>query len=364
MPLGIYHDKQSNTYTVCNTRFDWNRADVPPDNWPNNITTASRFQKWDSAGVFQWSVGLHTAAPNRPPGEFSQVRGILGELRGCLVVLDAREPASVWTPDGLYAGSLYGERTQDGLPHVPYNEVYQDDNHWGLIMQTPGGDVLWGGMSHNSTPIYRIHGWDNWERQSGKLTIKHSSTGALWKGNGLPAEYFANTDLSGEPALRRTDADIWFGPIGGAFREIKPRTPWFSGAEQSTFHDTQFSARWQGFFEVPFSEDFTFVAYTYGRPQGNKLSGSKVRLWLNGKLIIDEWKDVKLDKVSDPHPTRACRSQPVSLTAGQLVPIRLEYAAAGGDGDHLHLFVGSKTLDLRHVPSALLYSEKPFSTKK
>ena len=361
MPLGIYHDKQSNTYTVCNTRFDWNRADVPADNWPNNITTASRFQKWNSAGVFQWSVGLHTAAPNRPPGEFSQVRGILGELRGCLVVLDAREPASVWTPDGLYAGSLYGERTQDGLPHVPYNEVYQDDNHWGLIMQTPGSDVLWGGMSHNSTPIYRIHGWDDWERQSGKIRVNSPATGALWKGNGLPAEYFANTDLSGEPALRRTDPDIWFGPIGGAFRQIKARTPWFSGADQSTFHDTQFSARWHGFFEVPFSEDFTFVAYSYGRP---KLSGSKVRLWLNGKLIIDEWKDVKLDKVTDPHPTRACRAQPVSLTAGQLVPIRLEYAAAGGDGDHLHLFVGSKTLDLRHVPSALLYSERPFSTKK
>jgi len=358
-PLGIFHDNQGNTYTVCNTRFDWNKADVPPLTWPNNITTASRFEKWNSAGVFQWSVGLHTAAENRPPGEFAQVRGILGELRGCLVVLDAREPASVWTRDGLYVGSLYAEHTVDGLPHNSYNEVYQNDNHWGLIMQTSKGDILWGGMSHNSTPIYRIRGWDNWERQSGKLTIKHPATGAQWKGTGLQAEYFTNISLSGEPALRRTDPDIWFGPMLGDFREIRARKPWFSGTEQSIFTTAQFSARWQGFFEAPFSEDFTFVGYTYGRQQAKNIFGGKVRLWVNGKLIIDEWKDVRLDKAGDVHPTRACSSTPVHLTAGQLVPIRLEYAAAGGDGDHLHLFLASNSLDLRHVPPALLYTQRP-----
>jgi hypothetical protein len=364
LPLGIFHDNQGNTYTVCNTRFDWNKADVPPLTWPNNITTASRFEKWNSAGVFQWSVGLHTAAENRPPGEFAQVRGILGKLRGCLVVLDAREPASVWTPDGLYAGSLYGQRTQDGLPHIPYNEVYQDDNHWGLIVQTGKGDVFWGGMSHNSTPIYRIRGWDNWERQSGKLTVKYPTTGALWKGSGLQAEYFPNMNLNGEPALRRTDPDIWFGPIGGAFRKIKARTPWFSSAEQSIFPATQFSARWQGFFEAPFSEDFTFVGYTYGRAKAGNIFGSRVRLWVNSQLIIDEWKDVKFEKVNGVHSTRACISTPISLTAGQRVPIRLEYAAAGGDGDHLHLFLACNSLDERHVPPALLYSKTSIAPKK
>jgi hypothetical protein len=364
VPLGIFHDNQGNTYTVCNGRFEWNTADVQPLTWPNNITFASRFEKWNSAGAFQWSVGLHTVAKNRPPGQFAQVRGILGIVKNCFVVLDACEPASVWTRDGLYAGSLYGKRTQDGLPHIPYNEVYQDDNHWGLITQTREGDVLWGGMSHNSTPIYRIHGWDNWERQSGKLSVKQPTEGALWKGNGLQAEYFANTNLSGEPALRRTDADIWFGPMAGVFRKLPAHKHWFSDAEKSIFPAGQFSARWQGFFEVPFSEDFTFVGYTYGRTQVKNIFGGKVRLWVNGQLIIDEWKDVGLDKVSDGHPTRACKSTPVPLTAGRLVPIRLEYATAGGTGDHLHLFVGSSSLDLRHVPSALLYSQRPSPSKK
>jgi PA14 domain/FlgD Ig-like domain len=357
-PLGIFHDKQGNTYTVCNTKFDWNRADVPPLTWPNSITTASRFEKWNSAGTLEWSVGLHTSAKDRPPGEFTQVRGILGELGGCLVVLDACEPASVWTRDGLYVGSLYADRTVDGLPHNSYKEVYQDDNHWGLIMQTSKGDVLWGGMSHNSTPLYRIRGWDNWERQSGKLTVEQPSTGALWKGNGLQGEYFTNMNLSGEPSLRRTDPDIWFGPIWGAFRQIRARTPWFGDTEQSISTSSQFSARWQGFFEVPFSEEFTFIGYTYGRSQAKNISGSKIRLWVNGQLIIDEWKDVKLEKVNDAHPTRACVSTPIFLNAGQRVPLRLEYAAAGGDRDHLHLYLACNSLDERHVPSALLYLSK------
>ena len=358
-PSGIFHDSQGNTYLVCNGKVDWNKADVPPLTWPNNTTYASRFEKWNSAGVFQWSAGLHTSAKDRPPGEFAQVRGILGELHGCLVVLDACEPASVWTRDGLFAGSLYAEHTVDGLPHNSYNEVYQDDNHWGLIMQTHNGDVLWGGMSHNSTPIYRIRGWDNWERQSGKLTIKHPATGAQWKGTGLQAEYFTNISLSGEPALRRTDPDIWFGPMGGAFRQIKARKPWFGSAEQSIFTTTQFSARWQGFFEAPFSEIFTFVAYTYGRPSVTNLVGSKVRLWVNGELVIDEWDGVKQQKVAQgQRQTRACLSKPVALSAGQLVPIRLEFDAAGGDQAHLHLFFGTDSIDLRHVPQALLYSQK------
>src|SRR5207302_1711226 len=102
---------------------DWKKADLPPSAWPNNTTGFSRFQKWNSSGSLQWSVGLHTAWKNGHPGQFAQVRGILGEVRDCLVVLDACEPASVWTRDGLYAGTLHGPRVQDGLPEVAYNQI-------------------------------------------------------------------------------------------------------------------------------------------------------------------------------------------------------------------------------------------------
>jgi hypothetical protein len=281
-------------------------------------------------------------------------------VNDCFVVLDACEPASVWTRDGLYAGSLYGQRVNDGLPDLAYNRVFGDDNHWGLVMQLPKGEVVWGAMSDNSTLLYRIRGWEKWERQSEKLRVKYPTTGALWKGSGLQAEYFPNMNLSGKPALRRPDPDIWFGPMWGAFRKIPAHTPWFSDAERSILTASQFSARWQGFIEAPVSENFSFVIYTYGWSRDNDVCGSKVRLWVNGRLLIDQWENVKQDKLppEGQYRTRACTSQPIALRAGQLVPIRLEYAAAGEDEAHLHLFFSSDSFDQRHVPRALLYPSK------
>jgi hypothetical protein len=361
-PLGILHAADGSTYMVCNGKVDSNKdkADLPPSTWPNNTTFSSRFQKWNSAGSLEWSVGLHTVAKDRPPGQFAQVRGILGVVNDCFVVVDACEPASVWTRDGLYAGSLYGQRVNDGLPDIAYSRVFGDDNHWGLVMQLPKGEVLWGAMSDNSTLFYRIRGWEKWERQSEKLTVKYPTTGALWKGSGLQAEYFPNMNLSDKPVLGRTDPDIWFGPMWGAFRKIPAHTPWFSDADRSILTASQFSARWQGFIEAPLSETFSFVIYTYGWSRDNNVCGSKVRLWVNGRLLIDQWENVKQEKLppEGQSRTRACTSQPIALRAGQLVPIRLEYAAAGEDEAHVHLFFGSDSFDQRHVPGALLYPSK------
>jgi len=373
---GIYCDPRGDTYTVCNAENDSRQADVPPLTWPNSFTHASRLQKWNSAGQLEWSAGLHTASKQRPPGQFAHLRGILSEVRDCLVVLDACEPASVWTSDGLFAGSLYGQRLDDGLPDLAYNRIYHDDNHWGLVLETrpitgqgstlnpqPSTlDTLWGGMSDNSTPIYRIRGWDHWERQSGRLVVSNPAPAARWKGSGLSAEYFANSDLSGTPKLRRRDADIWFGPMWGDHSEVVARSTWFSKAESLGLSPGNCSARWTGFFEPPLSENFTFVVYTYGettldRQQKKRISGSKIRLWVNGQLVINEWQDVKPEKINKWVRTRPCTSDPVTLIAGQPVPIKLEYVAAGDDEAHLHLFASSDSFDLRHVPHALLYPE-------
>src|SRR5439155_12751135 len=141
-------------------------------------------------------------------------------------------------------------------------------------------------MSDNNTLIYRVRGWDNWERQSGKLVLHQPASAARRKGTGLQAEYFANHDLSGEPRLRRRDPNIWFGPMWGDHREVAATKFWFSDAEpfsppkndrasvrapnrraasaptvQPVTDSTGLSpgncsARWTGFFEPPLGEDF------------------------------------------------------------------------------------------------------------
>jgi beta-glucosidase len=81
-------------------------------------------------------------------------------------------------------------------------------------------------------------------------------------GLGLWGEYFNNTDLSGCPAAERIDhrIDYW----------------WFSSGTIGGLKD-YFSIRWTGTLKVPASERYTFRI----------THSAQVRLWLDGKLLID-----------------------------------------------------------------------------
>src|SRR5262249_32498233 len=146
-----------------------------------------------------------------------------------------------------------GKRTDDELPDLAYNRIYRDDNHWGMLLELPDGDVLWGGMSDNSTPIYRVTGWENWERQTGKVRIEQLMPAALRRGTGLHAEYFSNPELRGPPAFRRQDPEVWFGAMTGDHRTVPSPQPWFTPAESTNLAGNTFSGRWTGFLEPPFS---------------------------------------------------------------------------------------------------------------
>jgi len=301
-------------------------------------------------------VGLHTDSKNGPPGQFADIRGILGEVRDCLVVLDACNPAMVWTRDGLYAGSFLDGPADHPLPNALFHGFMGDDNHWGQVLETPAGMVIWGAMGFESTVFYRIEGWDHWERHSGAFIIKEASRAARAGGTGLRAKFYANTNLAGNPVLKRQDPDIWFGPLWGDHLELTAKQGWFKSGERQTLDPGSCSARWTGFIEAPVSEEFVFVVYAYGQRPGNQaLMGSKVRLWVDGKKIIDEWDQVKFQKVDGWWRTRDCHGTKVALQAGKLVPIKLEYAGTGGKEANLHLYWQSPSWDLRHVPQKYLY---------
>jgi hypothetical protein len=358
-PKGLFHDPQGNLYEVCNGESDEAAPDIPPSTWPNNTTGTSRLVKWSATGEREWTVGVHTDSKKPSPGQFSDIRGILGEVHDCIVVLDACDPATVWTRDGLYAGSFLDARAQDGLPDIVYQKIMGDDNHWGNLIETPTGEAIWGAMGDQSTLYYRIGGWENWERHSGKLMLKDAPAAARAKGTGLTARYFDNTTLAGRPVLTRQDPDIWFGAMWGDHRELKAKNGWFKSQETRTFDPGSCSARWTGFLEAPLTEEYRFVIYAYGqRPGVNELFGSRVRLWVDGKRVIDEWDRVKLQKVSGWWRTRDCHGTKISLQAGKPVRVQLEYASTGGDEANLHLYWQSPSLDLRHVPHEFLYPEE------
>ena len=107
------------------------------------------------------------------------------------------------------------------------------------------------------------------------------------------AAYFNNRDLSGSPALTRSDAAIDFN--------------WRLGSPAPEMGKDNFSARWTG--------TFTFKA---GRYTFTTFSDDGVRLYVDDRLIINSWR-----------PMRGSRSAAVSLSEGTHT-VRLEYFERAG----------------------------------
>jgi hypothetical protein len=106
---------------------------------------------------------------------------------------------------------------------------------------------------------------------------------------GLLGEYFADKALSNR-LFTRIDPQIHFDWTHDTPHPLIP---------------TAFSARWTGQVQADFSEEYTFITNT----------DDGVRLWLDGKLLIDDW----------THHEPADNFAPVHLVAGQRYSIRMEY---------------------------------------
>ncbi|MNB80313.1 Protective antigen precursor [compost metagenome] len=110
-------------------------------------------------------------------------------------------------------------------------------------------------------------------------------------GTGLRAEYFNNMNLSGEPSVIRTDANINFN--------------WSTNAPVSSIPADRFSVRWTGTIQPQYSESYTFYVW----------ADDGVRLWVNDQLIMDRWQG----------QSGEFSSTAISLKAGQRYSLRMEY---------------------------------------
>ena len=115
---------------------------------------------------------------------------------------------------------------------------------------------------------------------------------------GLQAEFFTNTDLSGPPALTRTDAMVSFD--------------WSKKSPAPGLPLENYSARWTGTIEVPAAAGDVVLA---------TVADDGARVWIDDKLVIDAW---------GPHAMTTSEASAV-LTAGQSHPLRVEYLQLGFD---------------------------------
>ena len=144
---------------------------------------------------------------------------------------------------------------------------------------------------------------------------------ALWQGlsRGLTATYYDHEDFTGA-SVTRVDPTIDFH--------------WKTASPDPAIPADRFSARWIGRIRAEYSEPYTFyVAADEG-----------ARLWIDGRLLIDAWKNKRQLKLS---------ARPMKLLAGRKYDVKLEYREHKGDAN-LQLWWSSPSTPKSIVPQSQL----------
>ena len=141
------------------------------------------------------------------------------------------------------------------------------------------------------------------------------------QGDGLNAFFFAGEDLHLPLAASKLSPQVDFS--------------WGAAMPDPAISAAPYSARWTGALLPGFSEEFTF---TLTHDDG-------VRLWVDGKLVVDNW-------VDGPQRTSSGK---LALKAGKLVALRLEYYERDADS-RLLLTWSSPSTPAAAIPTASLFS--------
>ncbi|HSG15960.1 MAG TPA: PA14 domain-containing protein [Anaerolineae bacterium] len=143
----------------------------------------------------------------------------------------------------------------------------------------------------NGSAYVQMEYYENQGGAKALMTYVRQNGGSGGSGNGpWRGEYFNNTNLSGQSALVRNEADINFD--------------WGAGSPvPGKIGTDNFSARWTRNLDL-----------MPGRYQFATTTDDGVRLWVNSQLIIDQWRD--------QHPT-TYRAE-IDLSGGS-IPVKMEY---------------------------------------
>jgi hypothetical protein len=166
----VWRDSAGNMYTSFN-HAGRNERTYGIGGWSGRAAM-NRVAKLDPAGKVQWVVGRHAAGSGVEPGEGHYLVRIVGTAKGCVVANDMENGwAHVWDQDGLWVGRFF-ENPVIG-PDSPLSAYEQcGENFGGSIFTDPkSGEVFYIGGGINNCPVYRISGWDRFQRQSGSVVV-------------------------------------------------------------------------------------------------------------------------------------------------------------------------------------------------
>lgn len=152
------------------------------------------------------------------------------------------------------------------------------------------------GLAASTAYWFRVHASNASGASVNSNSASTTTLASAVSGTGLAATYYNNMDFTGT-TVQRIDPTINFN-----WGKVSP----VAGISAGTY-----SARWLGQVQAVGSGNYRFQT----------VSDDGIRLWVNGKLIIDNWTN---------HGATTNTSAAVSLTAGQQYSIQVDYYQNSG----------------------------------
>lgn len=281
----------------------------------------SFFTKWSAGGEVEWSVGrtLGETTAYAPPGEIGAFRRFAGRVGDAMVMTDFHEgprPATtyVWNPEGLWAGGIIDNPDVSQVP--PWRYGLGAEGLSSRIVPGPTPDeAIFFGTGLNETRVFRVTGFDQWERYDGAIDVAAALPAA--QGSGPRVDIFEDEKLEVEIGTRQTA----------------------SLSAASLASSAGLAARWSTEIVAPAAGEYTLHFATSGR----------VRAVLDGTTIVDAW---------DKPGSAQALDVPVTLDPTKRALLVVETAGEGGVSD-LEIEWTPPGKAREPIPTAVLYPHLP-----
>ena len=175
------------------------------------------------------------------------------------------------------------------------------------------------GLNTGGTYFYQVTAVN-----SAGQSLRSAEVSSTPTGNGLLATYYSSSNFTGT-AIQRIDPQVNFN--------------WQTGSPMAGIPSDGFSVAWTGSLKPAKTGSYTF--YT--------TSDDGVRLYVNGQLAINNWTD---------HSATENASTAISLTAGQIYSLRMEYYERLGSAV-AQLRWSSSQVSKALIPQSVLFSGSP-----
>jgi hypothetical protein len=215
-------------------------------------------------------------------------------------------------------GAFTGSVTVELSDAVPNASIY-----YSLDGTTPTRDSLLytTPLTLTNTANLRVVAIKTGAVNSGVASASYNNTSASGHGIGLMGRYWSGPGFDTPPTLTRTDAVVNFDwPAAGPVPAASPNG---------------FTARWEGSVRAQSSDTYQLMTVTRGG----------VRLWINGRLLIDDW---------TARASWTTNRAVLPLQAQQLYNIRLDFFQSEGAAA-AQLWWSSPSIGPKVIPSSQRY---------